>query len=504
LRLAWAYQLPDDPPISEATPLVVGQEMLVASVEDIIAQDLTTGAVRWQQHRSLPSGLRICCGRVRRGLAVAGNQVLAGTLDAHLLALNLETGAVNWDVAVAPEQSAASITGAPMVAEGRVIVGVAGGEFGVRGLLAAFDLTSGRRLWRFNTILDPDDPHSDWSRTAARHGGGATWLSGSFDPKLGLLYWGVGNPAPLFRGDGRPGDNLYTNSVVALDIADGHLRWSYQFTPHDTHDWDAVQVPVLVDAVRQERLRHLLLWANRNGFFYVLDRETGEFLSATPFVRQNWNEGFDGRGRPRPRPAAVPTRQGTVVYPNVNGGTNWWSPSLDPELGLFFVGIQDAGTLFYSEGHLAREDGQFMGGWSEPIPGETPRFAVVALRIADGTVAWRHELSKLTAPAMGGLLALRSGVLFGAHNGALFALDSHTGMTLWSLQLGGSIAAGPIAIQSVWAHLRGRGGRTQCLRLRRRPGRRGDARAPWAQQVANLATSAGAVQAEASGVVCLC
>jgi alcohol dehydrogenase (cytochrome c) len=448
LRLAWIYQLPEDPPVSEVTPLVVGSEMLVASAEDIIALDLATGAVRWEHHRQLPTDLRICCVRARRGLAVAGNQVFAGTLDAHLLALNLETGAVNWDVAVDPDQDGLSITGAPLVVADRIIVGVAGGEFGVRGFLDAFDPASGRRLWRFQTILDPDDPHSDWSSSAARHGGGSTWLTGSVDLKLGLLYWGIGNPSPPFRGDVRPGDNRYTNSVVALDLRDGHLRWSYQFTPHDTHDWDAAQVPVLVDSAEPGRVRHLLLWANRNGFFYVLDRETGEFVAATPFARQTWNEGFDGQGRPQVREASVPTLQGTVVYPSVFGATNWWSPSADPGLGLFFLAIRDSGDLVYLERHPTGEGGMILGGRSEPLPGEAPRVAVVALRIADGRVWWRHSFPQPGPLAMGGLLALRSGVLFGGYNSTFFALDSRTGATLWSLQLGVPISAAPIAVQA--------------------------------------------------------
>ena len=304
LRLEWARQFLTAEDEVETSPIVRGSTMFVTEPSNyVLALDAATGRVLWSYTRDLPSRLRLCCGPGNRGAALLGNRVFIGTLDAHLIALDAGTGKVLWDVPVAENSSGYSITGAPLAIDGMVVTGVANGEFGGRGFIDAYEAVSGKRRWRFYTVPAAGEPGSEtWGGSSLSNGGAPTWVTGSFDAELRLLYWGVGNPSPDFYAENRPGDNLYSNSVVALDADTGKLRWYFQFTPHDAHDWDATQVPVLLDGVVDGFPRKLLVTANRNGFYYVLDRITGEFLLGTPFVRQTWTDGLDAKGRPRVRP----------------------------------------------------------------------------------------------------------------------------------------------------------------------------------------------------------
>ena len=261
----------------QANPLVVDGIMYVTQrPNDVVALDAKTGKVFWVYHYTPSPDAKVCCGANDRGLAIRGSTLFMGTLDAHLLALDAATGELLWNTRLADEKLAYSITMAPLVVKDKVVVGVGGGEFGIRGFLAAFDAKTGQEAWRFHTIPGPGEAgHETWRETDWEHGGGSTWVTGSYDPELNLIYWGVGNPGPDWTPAQRPGDNLYTDSVVALDADTGRLKWHYQFTPNDGYDYDAVQVPVLADLVWKGKPTKVLMWANRNGIFYVIDRATG-------------------------------------------------------------------------------------------------------------------------------------------------------------------------------------------------------------------------------------
>lgn len=450
LRLAWAYQLRSDPAESQSTPIATRGLLIVTSAEEVIALNQLHGDVAWRFHRELPRELKLCCLRANRGVAVYGQTVFVGTLDAHLLALDIGSGRVLWDVQVASPREGASITGAPLVADGRVIIGISGSEFGARGFIDAYDPASGKRLWRFYTIPAAGEPGGEsWTvRTGARGGGGGAWVTGAFDPDRKLLYWGVGNPSPAYAPDARPGNNLYTCSVVALDVRTGTLRWHYQFTPNDSHDWDAGQTPILTDESWNGTRRPLILWANKNGFFYVLDRQTGEFLRATPFAKQTWNDGFDAAGRPRPRAAATPTEKGVLVYPGNAGATNWWPASYSERLGLLFVPVWEGGGWYFRDPELDRSDGLFAGGRVLPVPGERAEHAIVALDVATGSIRWRAPLLTLPHGAKsGGLLSIGDRLVLGSEESSLVVLDARTGQRVWQQNLGADIGGAPVVFR---------------------------------------------------------
>lgn len=445
LALTWVHQMPTDQPLAEVTPIVVAGVMYITEPPGTVrALDAATGAALWSYQRQLPENLSLCCGTVNRGVAVLGDRVFVGTLDAHLLALDARTGALLWDREVADYREGYSITGAPLALGDMVVTGVAGGEYGIRGFLDAYDAASGTRRWRFHTV--PDSGGGTWAGDSWRHGGGPTWLTGAFDPDLNLVYWGVGNPGPEFNADSRAGDNLYTNSVIALDADSGALEWHFQFTPNDDHDWDAVQIPVLFDATVDGRRRHLMGWANRNGFYYLLDRVTGRFLGAEPFVRQTWAERIDPAGRPVERAGSSPSRNGNLIYPSVVGGTNWWSPSFDASAGLLFVPFLDQGGLYF-KGEAHFDEGQmFQGSTTQQAAGRPATAGVKAIVATTGAVLWEKELE--TFPhfdvSRGGVLSTGGHLVFAGAGSVLHALDADTGQELWRANLGGHISAGAV------------------------------------------------------------
>ena len=444
LRVAWMYQMPASASPLESTPLVVGDAMFVtAPPASVVALDARTGRVAWTYARSVPSDLELEFGRVNRGVAALGDRLYLGTLDAHLVALDTRTGRVAWDVQVADASKGYSITSAPLAVKGEVITGVAGGENGIRGFIDAYDAATGHRLWRFYTIPGPGRPGNDsWAGDSWKTGGGPTWLTGSYDPDLNLICWGVGNPGPDFDGDERQGDDLYTNSVVALDATTGKLRWHFQFTPHGDHDWDAAQVPVLVDRRLGGRQRHLLLWANRNGFFYALDRATGAFLHATPFVPETWATRIDSSGRPVLNPAAHPSAEGSLVSPGFLGGTNWWSPAYSPVTGLMYVPVSLSQSVFYKSSTSYQPGRRYVASSALTPAGSAYHLGIRALDPEDGHIVWKRTFP---ATSIGGLLATAGGLVFGGNGGRVFALDARTGRTLWRMRVGGRIVAAPIA-----------------------------------------------------------
>ena len=372
-------------------------------------------------------------------------------MDAHLVALNAQTGELLWDVKVADPRDGIAITSPPLAIRDRVIVGVAGGEFGIRGFLDAYSAKTGERLWRFYTVPAPGEPgHETWGQGDAwRRGGAPTWLTGSYDPSLDLVYWGVGNPGPDFLGAVRPGANLYSNSVVALEAATGRLRWHFQFTPHDEHDWDAAQIPVLADAPFNGKPRKLMYWANRNGFYYVLDRETGQFLHAGAFSEQTWALGIDSAGVPIEAPGRRPTTEGTITSPAVHGATNWWSPSYDPGSGTMYVPTMGGSGFFTKGAPVVSPDGSFRGSNGSDESDQPLWTAVRALDASSGALRWEYRFPRHSPiPIMGGLLSTDGGLVFASDLTRFVGLDARTGRELWHFGVGADINAAPISFLS--------------------------------------------------------
>jgi alcohol dehydrogenase (cytochrome c) len=339
-----------------------------------------------------------------------------------------------------------SITAAPLIVDNKVIVGISGGEAGIRGFLDAYDAKTGKPVWRFWTIPSPGEPGSEsWPGDSWVHGGGATWLTGSYDPQLKLLYWGTGNPGPDWNGDSRVGDNLYTSSLVAIDVETGKPKWSFQFTPHDVHDWDANQIPVLVDAEFGGKPRSLVVMANRNAFFYVLDRKTGEYLLGAPYTKQTWARGLDEKGRPILIPGMEPSAKGTLVYPSLQGATNWASPSYSPATGLLYVPVREMGSIYFKTGVEYRPGTYYTGG-SEKRLDEEAWGAVRAIDIKTGKQVWDFALP---TPTWAGVMSTAGGLVFsGSNEGNFYALDATTGKPLWQFQTGGPVRSGPMSFEA--------------------------------------------------------
>jgi len=448
----------------QATPLVVDGVMYVTQrPNDVLALDAKTGRVFWLYRYTPSPDARVCCGSNNRGVAILGDTLFMGTLDAHLVAIDAKTGRQLWNTTLADVKLAYSVTLAPLVVKDKVIVGVGGGEFGIRGFIAAFDAKTGKEAWRFYTIPGPgENGHDSWKGEAWKNGGGSVWVTGSFDPDLNLTYWGVGNPGPDWNPDQRPGDNLYTDSVVALDADTGALKWHFQFTPNDAYDYDSVQVPVLVDMNWRGPAAKLMLWANRNGFFYVLDRVTGRFLSGTPFVKVNWASHLDERGRP----VQTPQPPGSPTWPGNQGGTNWYPPAYSPRTELFYFSVWENYASIYRKETVEYQPGRnFSGGGFTvltPVPGapgvgigrrtpinnwtnEVGSGAVIAVDPRTGERKWKFDQFDVTDS---GLLTTASDLLFtGGREGYFYALDAQSGAMLWKASLGGQVVAAPITFE---------------------------------------------------------
>jgi alcohol dehydrogenase (cytochrome c) len=458
LELQWVYQARSLEKY-EATALVVdGIMYTVQAPNDVIALDAVTGRVFWTYQFPVAPEARPCCGRVNRGLAILGDTLFMGTIDAHLIAIDAKNGKPLWNTTVAKAESGYALTHAPLVVNDKVIVGTAGGEFGIRGFIAAYDVRTGKEAWRFYTIAGPGDPNQKtWGGDSWKTGGGSVWVTGSYDPQLNLTYWGIGNPGPDWNGDSRPGDNLYSDSVVALDADTGKLKWYYQFSPHDEFDYDSVQVPVLADMQWKGAPRKVMLWANRNGLFYALDRTTGEFLMGKPFVEVNWMSGFDEKGRPMRVPGKVPSKEGTLISPGNQGGTNWYSPSYSPRTGLFYIPTWAGyvSTYVKHDGEEYEEGRRYAGGAPrQQVPlgqaqvrqnfrkEDEGHGAIRALDASTGERKWEFKMNDVTDA---GILTTASDLLFsGGREGYFFALDARNGSLLWKAAVGGAVASGPM------------------------------------------------------------
>jgi alcohol dehydrogenase (cytochrome c) len=472
LELKWMYQ-GAAAGAWQTSPLVVdGVMYLTQRPNDVVALDAKTGRAFWMYRHQLRTSL-VCCGANNRGLAILGDTLYMGTLDAYLIALDAKSGRLVWKTQVADRTSGYSLTLAPLAVKDKVIVGVGGGEYGIRGFIAAYDAKTGKEAWRFSTIPSPGEPGFDtWApcppasstfcdSDAWKHGGGSVWVTGSYDAALNLTYWGVGNAGPDWNAEQRPGDNLYTDSVVALDADTGRLMWHYQFTPHDRYDYDSVQVPILADITWNGGPLKAMLWANRNGNFYVLDRATGRFLSGRPFVKVNWMSTFDEKGRP----IQTPQPDGQPTWPGNQGGTNWYSPSYSPQTGFFYVSAWENYASIFRGTPAEYKQGQvFVGGTHPnlvPVPGApspgigrptinnwtdaTGSGAVVAIDASNGEIKWRYPMTDVTDS---GIMTTASGLLFtGGREGYFHALDAKTGALLWKASLGSMIVNGPITYE---------------------------------------------------------
>lgn len=435
LTLAWIYSAHQE---LKSTPLEVNGILYFTSPDNVWAVDARFGREIWHYYRK-SEGDHIG----NRGLGMYKNWLYFTTPDAHLICLDAKDGTVRWNVELADPKLGYFATMAPLVVRDHIIAGVSGDVTDVRGYLESLDPETGSVQWRWYTEPDPGQPGSEtWPKDsdALLHGGGMTWMTGTYDPDLNLLYWGTGNPNPVLVGDERPGDNLYTCSIVALNPDTGKLVWAFQPSPHDVHDWDAVETPVLFNAEFKGKPRKLLAQASRNSFFFVLDRATGEHLVTAPFIDQTWASGVDSKGRPIAKPDAAPSPDGALVEPSSDGGTNWMAPSFDPQTHLFYVNCRRIFSVFYrtTEGKAEGWGGRDRNLWANST--------LRALDYKTGKVVWNHELGN--GGTIAGILTTAGHLLFTADNsGNLLALDPATGKTLWHLNVGGDLVASPMSYQ---------------------------------------------------------
>ena len=481
LQLKWVYhpiyvKTGNNQSKMENTPLVVDGIMYTGTALEAVALDAVTGRVFWKLPHPLDPKAYYNAYEVNKGMAIAGDTLLWATVDCHLLAIDTKTGRVIWDKLMAQWQKGYQYNVAALIVRDMAILGPATNEAGANCWVSAYDVKTGKELWRFDTApSSADQPEAKtWSGDSWKHGGDPIWNGGAYDPETNLTFWGTGNPNPGWNGDPRvPGDNLYSNTVIALDADTGKLKWYYQFTPDDEYDWDATQVPVLVDMDWNGQPRKLMLWANRNGFFYVLDRTTGKFLLGKNFVKQNWNLGFDEAGRPKKDPARWPKPMGGIVIePGNQGGTNWYPPSYSPQTGLFYIPTwENSGGWSpkgdpgpWVEGQRYTGTGTGRGGAGGrgaagrgPARGgrgqgralanyKTEEEGYGAIRALDPNTVEKKWDFKMVSYTESGVLSTAGGLVFGGGmEGNFVGLDARTGELLWHANLGGPNASGPIS-----------------------------------------------------------
>jgi alcohol dehydrogenase (cytochrome c) len=443
LRPQWTFQT-GAPGRIESTPLVLeGVMYLTGYSNHAWAIDLRSGQTRWHYYDAPPQRLHLCCGEVNRGFAMLGNRLFKVDIEGELIALDAPTGRVIWKVRLGDYRKGFSATGAPLVVKNKVLVGSAGADFGVRGFIDAYDAWDGKRCWRFYTVPAPGEPGSGtWPADGWQHGGGTTWGTGTYDPELNLVYWGTGNPAPDLGGDVRPGANLYTCSLLALDSDTGKLKWYFQFTPHDTHDWDAVADPVLVDVLFHGRPVRAVIQADRNGIFYALDRTNGKLMLAKAYTKVSWARGIGGDGKPILVPGQEPTEGGNEVCPGMGGGHDWEPAAFSPQTHLYYFSSTEGCDVYYKTREAYVPGRLFQASAANDVPGEPKKASIIALDPSTGNVKWRYEMTGCSAA---GMLATAGGLVFtGDSQGYVFALDARTGKILWYYQAGGPIATAPV------------------------------------------------------------
>jgi len=446
LRATWVFHARNTNRL-ENTPVVINGIMFITAANEAFALDARTGRVVWHHRRANSEGLIDDASQhVSRGVAVWHDRVFMETDNAHLLCLDARSGNQIWDIAYADWNKNYGATSAPLVVKDKILVGTSGGDDGVRGFVAAYDALTGKLAWRFWTIPGPGEFGSkSWPGTAYLRGGGTTWMPGSYDPTLNLIYWGTGNPAPDFNDDVRPGDDLYTDCLLALDADTGKLKWYFQFTPHDLYDYDAVETPMLVDTVYKGEPRKLVVQANRNGFLYVLDRSNGKFLSATRFVEKlNWAKGVDEAGRPISS-GLRPTPGGTRICPGYSGGTNWYAPSYNEGTGnAYFLALEECEIYFSQPTQRFREGKEYYSTGVKHIVGEASTKVLLAFNVESGALAWKYPQAG-RGHSSGGTMTTAGGlVFFGDESGSLEAVDAQSGKPLWHFNTGQDISASPM------------------------------------------------------------
>ena len=446
LRAQWVFHSANSNRM-EVTPVVANGVMFVTSANDTYALDARTGLEIWHYARPVSEGLiDDASGHLSRGVALWHSRVYRLTDDAHLLCLDGRSGHLIWDVAYANWNKNYGATGAPLVVNDKVIVGTSGGDDGVRGFVAAYNAADGKLAWRFWTIPAPGEAGSEsWPGDLYKHGGGTTWMPGTYDAETNTLYWTTSNPSPDFDGEVRPGDDLYTDCVLALDATTGKLKWHFQFTPHDLYDFDATETPILIDTVYQGQPRKLLVQANRNGFVYVLDRTNGKFLSATPFVSNlSWAKGIDAQGRPI-RSGLGPTPEGTRLCPGFAGSTNWFAPSYNESTHfVYFLALEEC-QMFSSKPQKFEEGKTFYSTGVKRIAGEFSQKVFVAYDLDKQSIAWRYPQAGHARSSAGTMTTATGLVFFGDDAQSFEAVDARTGKPLWHFNTGQELSASPMS-----------------------------------------------------------
>jgi alcohol dehydrogenase (cytochrome c) len=448
LRAQWVFHSPNSR-LLEVTPVVANGVMFVTSANDAFALDARTGRSIWHYSRPITEGLiDDASSHHSRGVALWHSRLYMETDNAHLLCLDARSGHLLWDVAYTKGNKNYGATSVPLIVSNKVLVGTSGGDDGVRGFLAAFDPETGKEVWRLWTIPGPGEfGNSSWPGDMYLRGGATTWMPGTFDPELNLIYWTTSNAAPDLDGSGRPGDDLYTSCVLAINPDTGKLKWYFQFTPHDLYDYDATQTPVLIDATYKGSRRKLLVQANRNGFLYILDRTNGEFLSAVPFVRKlNWAKGIDSNGRPIVA-GRQPSPEGTLICPGFTGATNWFSPSYNPGTRLlYFMALENCDIYFLKPQEFA-EGKTFYATGVKHGPGEYGQKILTAYNPETGKFVWRYPQVG-GGRSWGGTMTTAGGLVFFGNDAESFeAVDAHTGKSLWHFNTGQSMHASPMSYE---------------------------------------------------------
>jgi alcohol dehydrogenase (cytochrome c) len=447
LRAQWVFHAQNTRTL-EVTPVVVNGMMFVTASNDAFALDARTGRTVWHHSYPISEGLIDDASRhINRGVGVWRNRVYMETDNAHLLCLDARSGNLIWDVSYAGWNNNYGATSAPLVVKDNVLVGTSGGDDGVRGFVAAYDAMTGKLAWRFWTIPAPGELGSDsWPGKLYLHGGGTTWMPGTYDPELNTIYWGTSNPAPDFDGEVRPGDDLYTDCVLALDPDSGKLKWYFQFTPHDLFDFDAVETPILIDATHKGEVHKLLVQADRNGYIYVLDRTNGKFLSSAPFVEKlNWAKGIDAQGRPI-LTGIKPTSGGAKICPGYTGATNWYSPSYNESTRMvYFMALEECEAYFSGPTEEFKEGKTFYSTGVKRISGENSERILIAYSLEAGKVAWKYRQVG-SGHSSGGTMTTAAGlVFFGDDAGSFEAADARSGKPLWHFNTGQDMSSSPMS-----------------------------------------------------------
>jgi alcohol dehydrogenase (cytochrome c) len=446
LAAQWIFPVPNAGRL-QGTPVVAAGVMYVTGPNECYALDAGTGRQLWHYSRARTKNLvGNAAGGINRGVALAGDRVFLVTDNAHLLALDKTNGSLLWDTEMADWHLNYNATSAPLAVADLVVTGSAGGDEGARGFIAAFSQSTGKEAWRFWTVPAPGEPGSEtWSGKDYEHPASAAWFTGSYDEPMGTLFWQVGNPGPDLNGDRRKGDNLYSSSTVALDVHTGKLKWHYQYTPHDVWDWDATQPEVLVDAVWNGAPRKLLIHANRNGFFYVLDRTDGKVLLAKPFVKRlTWAKEIGADGRPVKVPGMEPTEEGNQICPALEGATNWFSTAYHPGTGLYYLQTLEKCSIYVKQPMEWQAGKGYFGGTIRNASGEKPQKILRALDVQTGRTVW--EVPQIgSAESWGGVMATAGGLVFFCDDGGAFAaVDAKTGKRLWSFPVNDLWKASPM------------------------------------------------------------